>query len=138
MKGPFDIAKDLTSKKTPWNEEIEKSWNTYMVNRTLSMNENNIDFIDMVQRYFNIPIQNVHELYRTLLPVDSRFYPYLKTEGTLSKDIKLVCLHYDLSKQDARDYLNIISKEELDDLRQKDDPEQFTTKKIKSNRNVKR
>lgn len=137
MKSPFDVAKDLSSKKTPWNEDIAKAWNTYMVNRVLSMNEDNIDFIDMVQRYFNIPAQNTHELYRTLLPTNARFYPYLKAEGTLSKDIKLICLHHGLSKRDARDYLNIISSTELENLRLLNDPEPFHTKKLKSKSHVK-
>jgi len=120
MKSPFDVAKDLTSKKTPWNENISGAWSTFMVNRVLSMNPDNIDFIDLVQRYYHIPEQNIHELYRTLLPKDARFYPYTKSTGTLSKDIKLITEHYCLSKRDARVYIDILSSNQLEELRKLD------------------
>lgn len=136
MKSHFDIAKDIVSKKTSWNEDISKAWNTFMVNRVLSMNEDNIEFIDMVQRYFNIPEKNVHEFYRTSLPTSTRFYPYLKAEGTVVKDIKLLCLHFQMSKRDARDYLSMMTEEELASLRKKELPEQYTSKKLKTNRYV--
>lgn len=136
MKSPFDVAKDLMYKKTSWNEDISTAWNTFMVNRVLSMNQANIDFIDMVQRYYHIPEQNIHELYRSLLPKDARFYPYTKATGTLSKDIKLIAEHYCLSKRDARVYLHILSSNELESLRQQDSTD--TIIKRHDNRKIKR
>lgn len=130
MKSPFDVAKEIVGKKRSWDEHIEKAWNTYMINRVLSMDPNNIEIVDHIQRYFNIPVPNVYITYCQFLYQD-RYHPYVKSQSSISKDLKLIEGHFKLGKREARDYLSIISDETLRCLRDEDPDNVFTLTKIK-------
>src|ERR1700749_2909007 len=131
MKTPFDVAKDICSKKTPWNEDIDKAWNTFMINRVLSMNRNYIELIDTIQRFYNIPNENIHQMYLEFIPNDPTYHKYIKPEDSSTKDLNLLKLHFGLSKRDARDYLKMMNEQEIETLRSLEDPKPYTSKKIK-------
>jgi hypothetical protein len=130
MKSPFDVAKEINGKKRPWDEDIELAWNTYMINRTLSMDRESIEVIDHVQKYFNIPAKNVYNIYLEFIYHD-RYYPYMKSKTSTSKDLKLIEEHFQIGNREARDYLSIISDDVLKDIRAKNSHKDFTISKIK-------
>ena len=132
MKSPFDVAREITTKQSNWDENIEKAWNTYMVNRALSMNIDFIEIIDYIQRYYNIPKEVIYKLYCDLIPKNYTYPKYIKSERTTTKDLKAIEVYYQIGKREARDYLNILSEEKLQEIRRNSPDELFTTEKIKS------
>ena len=130
MKNPFDLARDLATKKSKWSDEISGAWNTYMVNRALSMNEDYVEIVDFVQRYYNIPEESIHEIFRTLLPKNYTYPKYIKAEGNFSKDLKVVQEYFEVSKKEARDILKVLTPEKLKEIKETS-LEDFTTSKIK-------
>lgn len=130
MKTPFDVAKEIISSKKPWNEEIQSAWNTFMVNRILSMNPDNIEFINEIQFYFKIPEKNLYDFYCEFLP-QSRFHPYVKSESGLTKKIAEYQKAFDCSKSLARDYLSILRTEVISGIINESSEKDFTITKIK-------
>lgn len=134
---PFEFAKLICTDKTPWSElseEDQKSWNTYMVNRFLSMNPEFVEIIDHIQLRSNMPPEMVYKVYCDLLPSRYSYYQFVKG-GTRIRDIKAIALYFDVSRREARDYIPLIISEELyDDIRKKFDEEIVESHKIKKSK----
>ena len=121
----FDHLANITFKKTEWkalSDLDQKSFSPYMINRWLSMNTDFIEIVDMFQKYTIGPLdkKHVYQLYYDILPKMKVYNKYIK--GTKGKEynpelIDILVLHYQISKRDARLYIDYWKENSEDELK---------------------
>lgn len=121
MKNVFDWVKEITTKKSPPNsfsEEDWGKWNSYMVHKVLSMNPNLIPLVNEVQEISPQNHKQIYSIYREYVPKDYKWYKYIKSKNKKPNQDLLNHLvgHYELSTREVKDYLNILSPQEIKDI----------------------
>ena len=122
---PFEHVKNLHTKKRRWedfNDEEKKSFNVFIINKTLSFNPNYLNIVNMVQNYTGLnqvlSQKEVFNLYYSLLPTKFRFYKWIKGEKN-KKDkekAKYLAIHFKVSIREAYDYLKILNKKTINKI----------------------
>jgi len=120
-KGLFDHLGGITNLKTPWESLStmdKKSFETYMVNRFLSMGADNIEIVNIVNQYTNgqLTPREVYKFYLDILPKKKSFNKYIKgkSEDKWDKNvIRYLCKYYEVSSREVLDYLDILTKDEI-------------------------
>ena len=122
---PFDHIKNLHTKKRRWedfNDEEKKSFNVFIINKTLSFNPNYLGVVNMVQNYIGLnqilSQKEVFNLYYSLLPTKFRFYRWIKGEKTKKEKEKAeyLAMHFEVSIREAYDYLKILDKKTINKI----------------------
>ena len=121
---PFDYLKLVHNKKVKWedlNEEEQKSWNTFIINRALSFNSNYIDIVNNVQPHTGgqLTPAEIFKYYQNMLPNNFRFQKWIKGKKEKKYNPQLLALlsgYFECSCKQAEDYLNIIKKKDLKNL----------------------
>ena len=121
---PFDYLKLVHNKKVKWedlNEEEQKSWNTFIINRALSFNSNYIDIVNNVQPHTGgqLTPAEIFKYYQNMLPNNFRFQKWIKGKKEKKYNPQLLALlsgYFECSCKQAEDYLNIIKKKDLKTL----------------------
>ena len=121
----FDHLANITFKKVDWNtlsELDQESFSPYLINRWLSMNSDLIEIVDMFQQYTIGPLskKHVYQLYCDILPKQKMYTKYIK--GKKSKEynkdlLGMLTQHYQISKRDARTYIDFWKDNSVDDLK---------------------
>lgn len=113
----FEHISNITDKKlsiTKYSEKNLKSWSSYLINRWLSMNYDLIEIVNEFQRY-TIGIltpKETYQLYYDILPKQKFYSKYIKGKKQDKYNSQLVDLfakHYNCSKSDAIEYLDILT-----------------------------
>ena len=107
--------------KTPWenfDESEQKTFNAFIINRWLSMDKEFIEIVNFFQKYSIGLLQSkeIYKWYCDILPKGKRFNRYIKGKKQLRYDkelISVVCKHYEASKKECVDYIELLSKENL-------------------------
>ena len=134
---PFDHVKNLHTKKRRWkdfNDEEKKSFNVFIINKTLSFNPDYLSIVNMVQNYTGLnqvlSQKEVFNLYFNLLPTKFRFYRWIKGEKTKKhkENAEYLAIHFNVSTREAYDYLNILNKKTIKSIikNYKNDPQRKT------------
>ena len=119
---PFEHVKNLHTKKRHWedfNDEEKKSFNVFIINKTLSFNPNYLNIVNMVQNYTGLnqvlSQKEVFNLYYSLLPTKFKFYKWIKGEKTKKEKEKAeyLAMHFKVSTREAYDYLKILDKKTI-------------------------
>ena len=122
---PFEHVKNLHTKKRQWedfNDEEKKSFNVFIINKTLSFNPNYLNIVNMVQNYTGLnqvlSQKEVFNLYYSLLPTKFRFYRWIKGEKTKKEKEKAeyLAMHFKVSTREAYDYLKILDKKTINQI----------------------
>ena len=121
----FDHLANITFKKTDWNslsETDQKSFSPYLINRWLSMNPDLIEIVDMFQQYTIGPLnkKHVYQLYCDILPKQKMYTKYIKGKKAkeYNKDLlAMLVSHYQISKRDAKLYIDFWKENSIDDLK---------------------
>ena len=120
---PFDHVKNLHTKKRRWkdfNDEEKKSFNVYIINKTLSFNPNYLDIVSITQKYSTDQIsqKEVFNIYFSLLPNKFRFYRWIKgSKNTKNKETaEYLAMHFKVSTREAYDYLKILDKKTTNNI----------------------
>tara|TARA_Y100001973_G_C5129566_1_gene296991 strand:+ start:530 stop:979 length:450 start_codon:yes stop_codon:yes gene_type:complete len=143
----FDWLGQITCYKKPWDsfsEADQKTFNTFIINRFLSMRSSWTDMVNELQLYtMGIPLKNgdVYKLYCDVFPKESRpaFMRYIKGKKEKKYDeflLNIITEYYHISKLEATDYLDILylskeGKDELKDILQKYGTDPQIIKKFK-------
>jgi len=143
----FDWLGQITCYKKPWDsfsEADQKTFNTFIINRFLSMRSSWTDMVNELQLYtMGIPLKNgdVYKLYCDVFPKESRpaFMRYIKGKKEKKYDeflLNIITEYYHISKLEATDYLDILylskeGKDELKDILQKYGTDPKIIKKFK-------
>ena len=113
MKTIFNILGDLTFKKTnpdTYTESDWKAYNTYMVNRWLSMNSDVTEIINFVQKYYSLNKKMHYKMLSDILPKQKLFTKYVKGKKMDKYNpelVKLVADHYEISRKEAKQRIDM-------------------------------
>ena len=121
---PFDYLKLVHNKKVKWedlNEEEQKSWNTFIINRALSFNSNYIDIVNNIQPYTGgqLTPAEIFKYYQNMLPNNFRFQKWIKGKKENKYNPQLLALlsgYFECSCKQVEEYLKIMKKKDLKSL----------------------
>ena len=122
---PFEHVKNLHTKKRRWedfNDEEKKSFNVFIINKTLSFNPKYLNIVNMVQNYTGLnqvlSQKEVFNLYYSLLPTKFRFYRWIKGAKTKNhkENAEYLAMHFKVSTREAYGYLKILDKKTTNNI----------------------
>ena len=117
----IDWMKNILVHKKSWDsfdESEQKTFSPYIINRFLSMDKEFIELVNFFQKFSIGLLENkdIYNFYCNALPKGKRFNKYIKAKkSTKHKDwlIDLVRNHFEISKKDTLDYLELLTKDDL-------------------------
>jgi hypothetical protein len=119
----FNITKRITSTKDEWSsipEEEKATFNTWMCNKILSMNRNYCEVVNYIQKNtWQMKHEHLYNLYKDLLPQQNVYSKYIKVSKKKEykiEDIEAVQKYFEISKKEAKEYIDVISKAELNEI----------------------
>tara|TARA_Y100001963_G_C6535914_1_gene333278 strand:+ start:12 stop:440 length:429 start_codon:yes stop_codon:yes gene_type:complete len=107
--------------RTPWenfDESEQKTFNSFIINRWLSMDIEFLEVVNFFQKYSIglLDSKDTYKWYCDILPKGKRFNKYIKGKKQMKYDNELVdilCKHYETSKKECVEYIELLNKEEL-------------------------
>jgi len=116
--GPFDFVKSINSNKDIMLTDLdEKDYNPFLVNRALSYFPDTIRVADLMNKNSDLDNRMQYSCYINIIRAKQRFSKWAKT--TTSDDLELIKSVYGYSDQKARNVLTILTKKQVEELRQK-------------------
>jgi len=120
----FDWINQINYEKKSWNSfsNVEKkTFSTFIINRWLSMDGDLIEIVNYFQKYSIglLEPKDVYRWYCDMIPRKKRFNKYIKAKKGMkyNKDlIDIMCKHYETSKKECMDYIEILSKGDIEEL----------------------
>ena len=108
-----------TNQSITYFDELEdkdrKTFDSFMIHRLVSMNEDLVDVANLIQRYELSP-REVYLFYSQILPKKRRYAKYIKRQETGKKlkpeIVEVVAHHFSVSKKEAEDYIRLCAKTE--------------------------
>ena len=134
----IDWMNQLLVHKKHWDDFTDteqKSFNSFIINRWLSMDKEFVEVVNMFQKYSigTLESREVYNWYREVLPKGKRFNKYIKGKKSKKYDNELVDIlqkHFECSKLNVKENLKLISKNELVDILEKYGLEKKKIKRI--------
>jgi len=119
----FDILNDINIGKTGKLHELEdfeKTYNSFMINRYLSMSPETVFEAQLINSTKHIPKKYQYLLLTNIIEPKKRFLKYIKQdkESDDSKLVKYVSDFYYVSEDTARELLQTISEDEKKIIKQ--------------------
>ena len=123
----FEWINQILVHKKPWdsfNETDQKTFSPFIINRWLSMDEKFIEVVNYFQKYSigTLEPREVYKWYCDVLPKGKRFNKYIKGKKAKKYNKELIGIlakHFECSKMQILDYIELISKEELKTILEK-------------------
>ena len=118
---PFDFLKLVHDKKIKWedlNEDEQKTYNKFIINRALGFNNNMLDIVNRLQGY-DISPKESFKYYQSMTGNKFRFNKWIKGNKNKTFNPELltqIAGYLECSKKQASEYLNILSKKETKNL----------------------
>ena len=116
----FDHLKNITITKDPYLGE--EGWNNWMINRFLSMNQDYIEVVNIVQKNtWQMKGEYLYNLYKDIIPKQYVYLKYIKSNTKQEysiEEIEAIQQYFEVSKKEAKEYINMLPKEELEIITQ--------------------
>ena len=117
----FKILSYLSYDKVPYSKLTDaeiKSINVYMLHRYLSMDSEYCIFANEVQSIPNLSVEQVYNIYLTLIPKAKKYFKYTKaaTEKIDKDKVSKLSLLLQVSQREANDYLTLLSNDQFQDI----------------------
>ena len=117
----FDWINQINYEKKSWDsfsEAEQKTFNTFIINRWLSMDEQLIQIVNYFQKYSIGLLQpkDTYMWYRDIIPKKKRFNKYIKGKKTMkynSELISIICKFFETSKKECVEYIEMMNKNQL-------------------------
>lgn len=118
---PWDFIKHLTVNKTPWKsytEDEKNDFNSYMIHKVLSMDENYIELANIVQKMPPTSKEQIYNVYLNILPKKPLYSKYIKstTKSYSSEFLTQIAYYFQCSKKEASEYITILSKSDVENI----------------------
>ena len=134
----FDWINQILIKKTHWNdftEDEQKKFSPFIINRWLSMDKDFLEVVNVFQKYAigTLEPREVYKWYCGILPKGKRFNKYIKGKKYKKYDKELIDIlvkYFECSKLHIKEYLTLISKEELKQILQMYGKDKKTIKRL--------
>ena len=114
MSNPFDYVKAINS-KTEMNDF--SGYVPFIVNRALSYFADCIFYVNEMNMYPSVPVEQQFSFYINSLTKAKRFSKWAKPEN--KEDIEAVCTYYNYSMEKAKEALKVLSKKQLELIKEK-------------------
>ena len=121
-KGLFDFLTAITTDQSiqyfdEMSDADKKSYkgSRYMLHRFLSMNVHYAPIVNMIQKYTMLPDRSHYQLLTNLLPRGKQYNKYIKGSRDEKYEkwlVDLVSTHYNVSKVEAIEYIEIYYKQD--------------------------
>ena len=123
----FDWINQMLVTKKSWDdftEDEQKKFSPFIINRWLSMDKDFIEFVNIFQKYAigTLEPREVYKWYCDVLPKGKRFNKYIKGKSNKKYDKKLISLvsrNFEVSKNESKTYIDLLSKQEIKELYKK-------------------
>lgn len=113
----FDILKKITQTKENINfdnEEIDKAYDIYMLNRFISMSRIFLPLVNQINKFSNLPKHIHYEFFRSTLPKRYQFFKYIKKGKDANKHEKeCIMRYYEVGKKEADLYVDLLTEEQI-------------------------
>jgi len=123
MASIFDIIKKITTTKENWKdipEEEKQTFNNYMCNRILSMDQDYCEVVNTIQKNtWQMKGEHLYSLYKDLIPKQYKFLKYIKVQNKKEynvDEVEALVKYFEISKKEAKEYINMLSKEEVENI----------------------
>ena len=134
----FDWVNQLLVHKKHWNEFTEdeqKKFSPFIINRWLSMDKDFLEIVNYFQKYSigTLEPREVYKWYCDMLPRGKRFNKYIKGKKDKKYNTELIDImvqHFECSKSQVKDYLDLIAKDELMEILEKYGMNEKTIKRL--------
>ena len=134
----IDWMNQLLVHKKHWNEYSEdeqKKFSPFIINRWLSMDKEFLEIVNFFQKYSigTLEPREVYKWYCDMLPKGKRFNKYIKGKKDKKYNTELLetmVTHFECSKSQVKDYLDLIAKDELMEILEKYGMNEKTIKRL--------
>ena len=119
--GPFEFLNSINhSKKDVMVDDMtEKSYNSFMICRSLSYFQDTIQFANLMNRYHHLDNKLQYHFLINIIRKRKRFSKWIKPET--ESDIEVIKRYYGYSNDKAKQVLSLLSPEQITIIRQKVD-----------------
>jgi hypothetical protein len=113
IKNIFGWLEEITVNKSPLDiisDESWDTWNSYMVHRYISMNQDYIDIANLVQKINPQNKKQIYSIYKEMIPKRKMWLKYIKNEAKKEqKELEeYVAKYFDCSLGEAEHYIDIL------------------------------
>ena len=134
----FNWINEILVSKKHWNdftEDEQKKFSPFIINRWLSMDKDFIEIVNYFQKYSigTLEPREVYKWYCDMLPKGKRFNKYIKGKKDKKYNTELIDImvrHFECSKSQVKDYLDLIAKDELMEILEKYGMNEKTIKRL--------
>ena len=134
----IDWMNQLLVHKKHWNdftEDEQKKFSPFIINRWLSMDKDFIEIVNVFQKYSigTLEPREVYKWYCDILPKGKRFNKYIKGKRDKKYDKELINVlvnHFECSKLHIEEYLEFLTKTDLEDILMKYGKDKKTIKRM--------
>jgi len=134
----IDWMNQLLVHKKHWDdftEDEQKKFSPFIINRWLSMDKDFIEIVNYFQKYSigTLESREVYKWYCDMLPKGKRFNKYIKSKKEKKYNTELIDImvkHFECSKSQVKDYLELIQKNELIEILEKYGMNEKTIKRL--------
>ena len=117
----FNWINEILVSKKHWNdftEDEQKKFSPFIINRWLSMDKDFLEIVNYFQKYSigTLEPREVYKWYCDMLPRGKRFNKYIKGKKDKKYNTELIdimVMHFECSKSQVKDYLDLIAKNEM-------------------------
>jgi hypothetical protein len=114
----FGWLNEITLYKSPiekFTEEDWKTFNTFMINKYISMNPEYIEIANYIQKYSNSPKQQIYTMYKNLIPKKKVYLKWIggKKKSQNTELVEKLSQYFLVSKRETEDYLDILHKSDV-------------------------
>ena len=117
----FNWINEILVSKKHWNDftkDEQKKFSPFIINRWLSMDNEFLEIVNFFQKYSigTLEPREVYKWYCDMLPKGKRFNKYIKGKKDKKYNTELIDIlvtHFECSKLQVKDYLELIHKDEL-------------------------
>lgn len=113
---PFDYVTSINYSKKDVMED-EKTYNSYMVNRSLSYFSDTVVLANEMNRYHHLDNRLQYQFLINIVRKRKRFSKWLKPE--VENDIELVKEYYGYSNEKARQVMSLLSPSQMETIKKK-------------------
>jgi len=117
------IDQILVNKKSweKFDESDHKTFSPFIINRWLSMDVDFLEIVNFFQKYSIglLKPKEVYKWYCDVLPKGKRFNKYIKGKKQVKYNndlIEITCKHFETSKKECMEYIELMNKEQLTSL----------------------
>ena len=134
----FNWINEILVSKKHWNdftEDEQKKFSQFIINRWLSMDKDFLEIVNFFQKYSigTLEPREVYKWYCDMLPKGKRFNKYIKGKKDKKYNTELLnimVMHFECSKSQVKDYLDLIAKNELIEILEKYGMNEKTIKRL--------